>query len=89
MPAHASPDITLSTVEHVRALLEKSTVPVSRNWLLAKLAASGHTTSRRRLNRALEFFESLGVMVEGSKGVQWTSTDSPSLRRAQAIGRRL
>jgi len=89
MSALATPDINLSTVEHVRALLERSSVPVSRNWLLAQLAQSGHMTTRPRLNRALVFFESLGVVVEGSKGVQWTHADSASLRRAQATGRRL
>ena len=86
---HGGLDVTLSTVEHVRRLLEASRVPVSRNWLLSKLAAEGHTTTRQRLNRALGFFFDLGVAIEGSKGVQWTSSGSASLQRAQASGRRL
>ena len=85
----ASPDVNLSTVEHVRRLLERSALPVSRNKLLALLAKGGHTTTRPRLNRALEFFFDLGLAVEGSKGIQWTHADSASLRRAQATGRRL
>jgi hypothetical protein len=89
MAARATPDVTLSTVEHVRRLLERQGTPVSRNWLLERLAEGGHTTSRPRLNRALSFFFELGLAVEGSKGVQWTHTDSASLRRAQATGRRL
>jgi hypothetical protein len=84
MAALASPDVTLSTVEHVRKLLEKSPVPTSRNRLLEALADGGHTTTRPRLNRALDFFLDLGLAVEGSKGIQWTHSASPSLRRAQA-----
>jgi hypothetical protein len=89
MSTLAAPDVNLSTVEHVRRLLEKAGVPVSRNFLLSQLARGGHTTTRPRLNRALDFFLELGLAVEGSKGVQWTHSDSPSLQRAQATGRRL
>ncbi len=89
MASIAKPDVTLSTVEHVCRLLESSRVPVSRNKLLADLAAKGHTTTRPRLNRALGFFFDLGLAVEGSKGIQWTHSGSPSLKRAQSVGRRL
>jgi hypothetical protein len=84
-----TPDVNLATVENIRALLEKAGVPVSRNWLLAQLAKRGHTTTRARLNRALDFFLDLGLAVEGSKGLQWTHSNSSSLKRAQAVGRRL
>ena len=60
---------------------------MSRNRLLDRLAESGHATTRQRLNRALAFFFDLGLAVEGSKGVQWTHSDSESLRRAVAKGR--
>lgn len=83
------PDVNLSTVELVQALLEEAEEPVSRNWLLLRLQASGHTTVRPRLNRALQFFFRLGLAVEGSKGIQWTHTDSESLRHAVATGKRL
>lgn len=89
MSTLASPDVNLSTVEHVRLLLEKAGVPVSRNFLLGELAKSGHTTTRPRLNRALDFLLELGLAVEGAKGVQWTHSESQSLKRAQATGRRL
>jgi hypothetical protein len=84
-----SPDINLATVENIQALLQKAGVPVSRNWLLAELSKRGRTTSRPRLNRALDFFFGLGLAVEGSKGIQWTHSNSPSLQRARATGRRL
>ena len=84
-----SPDINLATVENIQALLQKAGVPVSRNWLLAELSKRGRTTSRPRLNRALNFFLDLGLAVEGSKGIQWTHSTSPSLQRARATGRRL
>jgi hypothetical protein len=89
MSSLAAPDVTLSTVQHVRRLLEATSAPVSRNHLLERLAAQGHTTTRPRLNRALDFFFDLGLAVEGSKGIQWTHSGSASLKRAQAVGRRL
>ena len=89
MASLAPPDVTLSTVENVRRLLERSAVPVSRNFLLERLAAQGHTTTRARLNRALAFFFDLGLAVEGSKGIQWTHSGSLTLQRALASGRRL
>jgi len=82
-------DVTLRTVEAVRRLLERSPLPVSRNWLLARLSAASRTTTRQRLNRALSFFFDLGLAIEGTKGVQWTHSDSESLRQAVATGRQL
>ena len=87
--ASSAPDVNLGTVELVEDLLRKAGVPVSRNWLLEQLERKGHSTTRPRLNRALGYFFHLGVAVEGSKGVQWTHTDSESLRRALVLGRRL
>lgn len=71
------------------SLLQEAGDPVSRNWLLQRLKESGHTTSRARLNRALAFCLEHGLAVEGSKGVQWSHTTSPSLLRAASKGRRL
>lgn len=88
-PASRRPDVYLGTAKVVRALLESVDRPVSRNWLLERLADRGHTTTRPRLNVVLEFYMDLGVAVEGSKGIQWTHNDSASLRRAVATGRRL
>jgi len=82
-------DVNLRTVEAVKVILEKAAVPVSRNWILEQLRKQGHSTVRQRLNRALSFFLDLGLVVEGSKGVQWTHNDSLSLKRAVATGRRL
>ena len=62
---------------------------MSRNELLRRLGDSGHATTRQRLNRVLAFFIDLGLAVDGSKGVQWTHSDSEDLRRAVATGRRL
>lgn len=83
------PDVNLSTVETVKRILERAEGPVSRNWLLERLRRTGHTTARPRLNRVLNFFFHLGVAVEGSKGIQWTHNQNPSLIRAVAIGKRL
>jgi hypothetical protein len=83
------PDVYLGTAKVVRSLLESVDHPVSRNWLLEKLASLGHTTTRPRLNVVLDFYFELGVAIEGSKGIQWTHNHSTSLRRAVATGRRL
>lgn len=80
-------DVNLSTVEAVKAILEKSPIPVSRNWLLDQLKKAGRTTVRQRLNRVLDFFFELDLAVEGTKGIQWTH--SGSLQRALVVGRRL
>lgn len=71
------------------SLLAEASDPVSRNRLLARLKDTGHTTSRARLNRALGFCFNLGLAVEGSKGVQWTHTTSPSLLRSLTKGKRV
>lgn len=82
-------DVTLGTTELVMSLLHEAGDPVSRNWLRQRLKDSGHTTSRARLNRALTFCLELGLAVEGSKGVQWTHSTSPSLMRSLSHGRRI
>lgn len=71
------------------SLLQEAGEPVSRNWLLNRLKDTGHTTTRARLNRALAFCLDHGLAVEGSKGIQWTHTMSPSLLRALAKGKRV
>jgi len=71
------------------SLLQEAGDPVSRNWLLQRLKDTGHTTSRARLNRALDFCLDHGMAIEGSKGIQWTHTTSPSLLSALAKGKRL
>ncbi len=71
------------------SLLAEASDPVSRNWLLGRLKDLGHTTSRARLNRALRFCFNLELAVEGSKGVQWTHTTSPSLLRSLTKGKRV
>ena len=83
------PDVTLGTTEVVMSLLQEAGDPVSRNWLLSRLKETGHTTSRARLNRALDFCFEHALAIEGSKGIQWTHTTSPSLLRSLAKGRRI
>jgi hypothetical protein len=87
---HAVPvDVNLSTAELVESLLKGAGIPVSRNWLLERLSTSGHQTTRPRLNRVLKHYFRLGLVVEGSKGVQWTHNMSPQLLYARAVGKRL
>jgi hypothetical protein len=81
-------DVTLGTTEVVMSLLREAGDPVSRNWLLERLKDSGHTTTRPRLNRALNFCIDLGLAIEGSKGIQWTHTTNPGLLKSLAAGKR-
>jgi hypothetical protein len=87
--AAANIDVNLSTAELVQSILEEAGLPVSRNWLLARLHRLGHSTSRPRLNRILSHYFQLGLAVEGSKGLQWTHNMSPQLLYALANGKRL
>ena len=82
-------DVTLGTTELVMSMLQEAGDPVSRNWILLRLKESGHTTTRARLNRALKFCFDLGLAIEGSKGIQWTHTTSPSLLKTLAKGKRV
>jgi hypothetical protein len=85
----SSVEVALSTAEYVQSILEEAGVPVSRNWLPARLRESGHSTTRPRLNPVLIHYFRLGLAIEGSKGVQWTHNTSPQLLHAIATGRRL
>lgn len=81
--------MNLSTAEFVQSILEEAGIPVSRNWLLARLKESGRATTRPRLNRVLSHYFRLGLAIEGSKGVQWTHNTSPQLLYAIATGKKL
>lgn len=83
------PDVTLRTVERVESLLREAEEPVSRNQLLHRLAEAEHSTTRQRLNRVLSYLFEHEMIVEGSKGIQWTHATSESLLRARAVGREL
>ena len=62
---------TLMTLELIRGALRQAPGPMNRNRLLKSLSAWGHGTSRQALNAALRFLASNGVVVEGSKGLQY------------------
>jgi hypothetical protein len=82
-------DVDLGTAEAVISLLRGAGDPVRRDWLLEQLIDSGRTTTRAQLDHILEFCFHFGLAVEGSKGIQWTQTASPSLLRALSNGKRL
>lgn len=82
-------DVQVGTLERVEAVLRSADAPVSRNYILAALKEQGRGTTSPRLNRALGYLFAHAMAVEGSKGIQWTHSQSPSLARARATGRRL
>ena len=79
--AHEGANPTLETIEYVRAILRSAEAPISRNEILRKLAAWGHSTTRQTLNAAIGFLGADGNVAEGSKGVLWLSEPSPKLAR--------
>ncbi len=81
-------DVQVGTLERVEAVLREAPGPVSRNYILSCLKAEGRGTTRPRLNRALGYLFAHAMAVEGSKGIQWTHSQSTSLARARATGRR-
>jgi hypothetical protein len=80
--AHDGANPTLETMEYVRAILRTAETPISRNEVLRKLAAWGHSTTRRTLNAAIAFLGADGNVAEGSKGLLWLSEPSPKLAEA-------
>jgi hypothetical protein len=81
--AHDGANPTLETIEYVRAILRAAETPISRNEILRKLAAWGHSTTRRTLNAAIAFLGADGNVAEGSKGLIWLS--EPSAKLAEAV----
>jgi len=80
-------DVNLHTVERIEAILRDAGEPVSRNYILAKLKETSGGTNSPRLNRALQYLYDHRMIVEGSKGVQWTYSGNARMRRAAELGR--
>lgn len=79
---------TLEAIEYLRAALQESGGPASRNQLLERLATWGHSTTRQSLNATLEFLEADGNVAEGSKGIIWIPTASRELQEIVRTGER-
>lgn len=79
-------DVNLHTVERVEAILREAGRPVSRNYLLQRLKETGGGTNSPRLNRVLQYLYDHRMIVEGSKGIQWTFSGNPRVRRAAELG---
>ena len=86
-PARPAIDVQLHTVEKVEAILREKGEPMKRARLHEALRKQGAGTTPARLNRVLQYLYDHHMIVEGSKGVQWTHNDSPSLAYAAAFGR--
>jgi hypothetical protein len=55
---------------------------MSRNELLSILASWGHSTTLQSINAALAFLGEAGMIAEGSKGLVYVPTASPTLLKA-------
>lgn len=82
-------DVQVTTLERVEAILRDASGPVSRNYIHERLREQHAGTTPARLNRALQYLYDHRMIVEGSKGIQWTFSGNPRLRRAAALGRRI
>ncbi len=80
---------TLETIEYIRKALQTADEPISRNALLERLRKWGHSTSRQSLNAALRFFDDMGMVAEGSKGLIWVPEASDALVEVIRKGQRL
>lgn len=80
---------TLATLEYIRSALRVADGPVSRNALLERLGAWGHSTTRQSLNAALGFLAQDGSVAEGSKGLIWVPAASGPVLEAIRRGDRL
>jgi hypothetical protein len=85
----AKPDVMLRTVERVEEILKEAEGPVSKNYLHEHLDARKAGTTPARLNRVLAYLSTRKMIVEGSKGIQWTHSTSASLALARTTGRQL
>ena len=82
-------DVNVGTLRNVERILSEASVPVSRYYVLRELAKAGHGTTSPRLEVALEYLMDHDWVIDGSKGVQWVHSGSPSLQGAIATGRRV
>lgn len=82
-------DVQVTTLERVEAVLREAGEPVSRSYLHERLRKLHAGTTPARLNRALRYLYDHRMIVEGSKGIQWTFSGNQKLRRAVALGRRI
>jgi len=80
---------TLETIEYIQAALRSAGRPMSRNALLSRLVAWGHSTTRQSLNAALAFLGEQGVVAEGSQGLIYVPAASAVLLKAIREGPRL
>lgn len=86
-PARPAIDVQLHTVEKVEAILREAGMPVKRARIHEELRKQNAGTTPARLNRVLQYLYDHRMIVEGSKGVQWTYSGSAKLRAAVAMGR--
>lgn len=64
--------ITIDLVDRVEAILREESAPLSRNAILRRLAESGHSTKRDRLNAAIRHLSKHLVVHDGGvDGVVW------------------
>jgi hypothetical protein len=82
-------DVQVTLLERVEQVLREAGEPVSRNYILGALKESGGSTNSPRLNRALQYLGDHKMVMEGSKGIQWTHSGSERIRRSVALGKRL
>ncbi|MEA3201271.1 MAG: hypothetical protein QOE90_2699 [Thermoplasmata archaeon] len=78
---------TLAKIDEVESILRAADEPISVNEVMRRMKAKA--VDRRSVNLAIAHLARFGVVVTGSKGVQWVPPASPQLQRAISKGKRL
>ena len=88
-PARPAIDVQLHTVEKVEAILREAGGPVKRARIHEELRKQNAGTTPARLNRVLQYLYDHRMIVEGSKGIQWTVSRGAALRNSVPFDRPL
>lgn len=80
--------ITLDLVDRVESMLKAEGGPMSRNAILRRLAAEGHSTKRDRLNAAIAHLAKHQVVHDAKReGAVWLGRPSLALLERLALAK--
>jgi hypothetical protein len=78
---------TLYTLHEVERVLREADEPISLNEVKRRLPAK--SVKHDKVRMAVDYLGRLGLVVQGTKGVQWTAARSSKLSHAAREGKRL
>ena len=78
---------TLAKINEVESILRDADGPLSVNEIIRRMKAK--EVDRKSVNLAVAHLARFGVVITGSKGVQWVPPASPQMLAAILKGKRL